>query len=274
MNMNIIRFDKNEFQFDEKEFELSPPSIWDQVTYKPITSKILYKGGSLIVRFPIHHGYGLNEIKSKEKPSDDKDFSSTYLAKKETEGEKRFSKFVNDLEDWCKKKVVTIAKTQQELKKNKKPTVFSDKLSKELIENSHAVKPFFCYPRNPDTREYDETKALRHYIKFKSNKGVPKCEVFSFNNKKLKPTDILCTDTEKKEGNYLILVKIKGVFFKLDEQHSAIIQTIGEVVFYEKSLGYDSLDVLGTDYKQSDEDVVECDEDNDYETKMLKKMTL
>lgn len=270
----MIRFDKGDFLFNESDFELKPPSEWAAVSYKPITSKILYKNGPCTIRFPLQYGYGLNEIKSEKRNIEDKGFSYTYLKKDETEEEKRFVKFINAFEDWYKKSVTRIAKEQFLAQSNKQPSVFSRKLAKELSEDSNIIKPFFCFPKNQETKEFDKTKSLRHYIKFRSSgsNGEPNCSVYNLDNaKNLSPLDIVSTEIEKKTGHYIVVVKIKGIFFKSSEDYSAIPQTVGEVVCYRKTAGYDPLDVMGKDYN-SNQDEDEDGDDTTFEMNMLKKV--
>jgi hypothetical protein len=270
MSSSIVRFDREEFIFNESEFELKQPEEYTGVAYKPITSKILYKNEPLKIRFPLQYGYGLGEIKSDKKTIEDKGFSFTYYKKEETEEDKRFNKFVTEFEKWYKKAVVKIAEDQL-----KKPTVFKQKLAKELT-NPDSIKPFFCFPKDKDTKEVDKTKTARHYIKFRTKGTEPNCDVLSLDNaKSLKSTDVVSTETQKCTGQYVLIVRIKGFFFKSSDDYSAMLQTVGEVVCYRKNPGYDPLDIMGADYKPSDKsDGSEDDDDTVLEKNMLKKMAI
>jgi hypothetical protein len=272
----IIRFDRGDFIFNPEDFKLTAPSEFSKVYYKPITSRILYKNGICLIRFPIQYGYGLSV--SANETNDDKYYSFTYVKRDQTDEEKKFLKFIEEFEIWSKKEVAKIAKEQAALRAAQQPAVLTKKLTEDLSKNDSLIKPFFCYPKNPDTKEPDPTKLLRHYIKFKvDDKGKPDCTVLNLENvsKKLKVTDIVNTETTKKPGEYVMLVKIKGFFYRVGEPYEAFLQTTGDTVCYRRSQPHDPFDIMGEDYKPSEEDVVEKekgdDEDEIFERNMMKK---
>jgi hypothetical protein len=284
--MADIRFDLADFPFVESDFEIKPPKEYAELSYRPITSSIKYKGKPCVIRFPIQYGYGLNEIKKKE---DDKEkiYSFTYIKREEKEEEKRFVKFMSDFESWYKSSVTKIAKTQVSLQKNKQPSVLAKKLANELSEHPELIKPFFCYPKNPDTKELDKTKDLRHYVKFKATPtGRLDCNIHNLTDvhKELASDDIISTDSDKKTGDYVLLVRFKGVFYKSSEDYCAMLQTVGKAICYRKSESYNPLDLMGSDYiklsngdKVSDEDEEEQGDDDDdtvLEKNMLKKLRM
>jgi hypothetical protein len=269
--MSLIRFDNEDFVFDPKDFELKDPTEYTSVGYKPITSRLTYKGGDFLVRFPIQFGYGISIGKSGNKEKEDNFYSFSYYKKEESVEDKRFVTFINEFEKWCKKEITRVAKQQLKLHENNQPAVFSENLSKNLSKEKNLVKPFFCFPKNPDTKKIDETKNLRHYIKFDSTKSGPECSVHSLNdlNNILRPDDILSTDNDKKTGQFVILVKFKGVFFKVLDDYSAILQTVGKTVCYRPNLGFDPMFLMGADYKPM---LAEEDDDEVFEKKMLQKL--
>lgn len=280
-DFKLIRFDTGEFEFNEADFTLSPPSEYTDVSHKPKTSRLLYKGEKCSIRFPKQVGYGLSEFKS-TKPGENGSFTFTYIKRDETDEERRFNKFIDKFQTWYKKEVQKIAEAELQARKKKLKPILSEKLATDLKTDDSTIKPFFVDAKDKD-KNIDKSKKQRHYVKFKLSKsGAPICDVYNFNGKNLLPKDIVSTDIDKKIGEYILEVKIKGFFYDVKEQYNAFLQTEGSVVCYRKSPTRDPKALLGVDFKEENDTEKEKEdaksdnenEDDSIEQEMLEKMRL
>jgi len=271
----LIRFDKADFVFNPADFVLTDPTEYEGVSYKPKTSRILYKGGKCSIKFPKQFGYGLSEFKDND--TGKKSFTFTYLKKAESDEEKRFIKFIEDFDPWLKGEVKRIAKSQRETQGKR---VLSEKLAKDLEKDDSLIKPFFIFPKDKATKMKDTNKTKRHYIKFKADdegRGSPKCDVYNHKFVRIDSKNILSTETDKKTGDYVIEVILKGVFYDIKEDYSAFLQTEGSVVVYKKSSPRNPKELVGDDFEdESDEqeENEEVDPDAEFEAKMMEKVNL
>ena len=269
-SLGVIRFDKGPVVFNPDDFSLSPPKKYKKSTsYQPITSQLKYKGEKCAVLFPSQNGYGLSEMKTDR--GDLQNYSTPYYKICDTEEEKNFQNWIEKFENWMQETIISYAKNEIE-RSGKNQSVEIIKKDAEKI-NKSTIKPFFLYP-NDENGEPDESKLMRHYLKFKvDNSQELVADVYDFKGNVINPSEIIVRkgDSSKNDslckGEYLFCVKFKGAFYgghgKTDYHVS--LQTEGETIFFKKAGKLNPHVLLGDRTEKTLPDSTETSEDSTIE---------
>jgi len=245
MDVDIIRFDKNEVVFDPELLVFKPPI---RTKKENVVSFLSFKNGNdLIVRFPKRKGWGINR----------NDTYGTYsLTYERSDVETVFNNFITSLEDWLR---VQIKETFKSLKEKECYEIFSGDVINKFISDD-VFKPIFVYSTIKEGKNKgkdDLASPKRCYIKLVVVDDQIKCKGFTMKKpvEEQALTDIISIGPTK--VSYIPIVILKSVLYNIKERTCKVMLYM-ERLYFSKDSVMDNDDLLGEDgYTVDDED--ECE---------------
>jgi hypothetical protein len=211
----FIRFDTNDdYILNTDDFYLEPPKQHTNLPYKPITSKLRFKGDDCFVLFPVQSGVGFFP----DTKYNSGQYNFTY---KKNEEQAKFNVFMDGLENWLMQRIKSFANN----------STIPQRLAVSLQSNEN-TKPFY--------------KSDRHYLKIKN---VVQSQIYDFEGNGLSMYDVIVEPNQLKRGKYMLMIKIKGVLYSGQGEYPSIIQTEIDTIYFKKCEPHPIALVLGNLYE-------------------------